>query len=109
MEHTNMIEKKYNYGGSRYMDCFRGANLRRTEIACAVWSCKALCGSALIGSAPYFLSQRAGPPRRQRLHGTNLCPAEAPRKLGAASSTSSGAESTAPSTVPSAMAVDEWT
>ncbi|KAM6507048.1 hypothetical protein FALCPG4_018438 [Fusarium falciforme] len=57
MEHTNMIEKKYNYGGSSYMDCFKGANLRRTEIACAVWSCQALCGSALIGSAPYFLSQ----------------------------------------------------
>ena len=42
MEHTNMIEKKYNYGGSSYMDCFKGANLRRTEIACAVWSCQAL-------------------------------------------------------------------
>ncbi|KAK2684409.1 hypothetical protein QWA68_016865 [Fusarium oxysporum] len=57
MEHTNMIEKKYNYGGSSYMDCFKGANLRRTEIACAVWSCQALCGWALTGYAPYFLSQ----------------------------------------------------
>ncbi|KAM5347445.1 hypothetical protein ACJ41O_010450 [Fusarium nematophilum] len=57
MEHTNMIEKKYNYGGSSYLDCFKGANLRRTEIACAVWSCQALGGWALTGSAPYFLSQ----------------------------------------------------
>ncbi|KAH7109360.1 hypothetical protein EDB81DRAFT_769197 [Dactylonectria macrodidyma] len=57
MEHTNMIEKKYKHGGSSYKDCFRGANLRRTEIACVVWSCQALCGSTLTGYAPYFLSQ----------------------------------------------------
>jgi MFS transporter, SP family, general alpha glucoside:H+ symporter len=56
MEHTNKIEIKYKYGGSSYMDCFKGANLRRTEIACAVWSCQALCG-ALTGYAPYFFTQ----------------------------------------------------
>ncbi|KAM5349689.1 hypothetical protein ACJ41O_006194 [Fusarium nematophilum] len=57
MEHTNMIEKKYNYGGASYGDCFKGANLRRTEIVCVVWACQALCGSTLTSYAPYFLSQ----------------------------------------------------
>ncbi|KAH6885001.1 general substrate transporter [Thelonectria olida] len=57
MEHTNMIEKKYDYGGASYWDCFKGANLRRTEIACVAWSCQALCGLALASYAPYFLIQ----------------------------------------------------
>jgi SP family general alpha glucoside:H+ symporter-like MFS transporter len=57
MEHTNMIEKRYNYGGARYRDCFKGANWRRTEIVCVVWSCQALCGSTLTSYAPYFLLQ----------------------------------------------------
>ncbi|KAF4458114.1 putative maltose permease (MalP) [Fusarium austroafricanum] len=57
MEHTNRIERKLNYGGSSYMDLFKGANLRRTEISCMVWSVQALCGWILTGYAPYFLEQ----------------------------------------------------
>ncbi|KAF4434722.1 maltose permease [Fusarium acutatum] len=57
MEHTNRIERKLNYGGSSYLDLFKGANLRRTEICCMVWSVQALCGWILTGYAPYFLEQ----------------------------------------------------
>ncbi|KAI8716805.1 hypothetical protein NCS52_00974900 [Fusarium sp. LHS14.1] len=55
MEHTNKVERKLNYGGASYADLFKGANLRRTEICCMVWSCQALCGWTLTGYAPYFL------------------------------------------------------
>lgn len=57
MEHTNRVERKLNYGGASYADLFKGANLRRTEISCMVWSCQALCGWTLTGYAPYFLEQ----------------------------------------------------
>ncbi|KAH6874071.1 general substrate transporter [Thelonectria olida] len=73
MNHTNMIEKKYNYGGSSYRDCFKGANLRRTEIACVVWACQALCGSALTGYAPYFLSQAGFNPSHSFSLSTGIC------------------------------------
>lgn len=57
MQHVNTIEKELNYGGSSYLDLFRGPNLRRTEISCITWSCQALCGATLTGYAPYFLEQ----------------------------------------------------
>ncbi|KAF5007856.1 hypothetical protein FDECE_5771 [Fusarium decemcellulare] len=57
MEHTNMFEKKHNYGGASYRDCFKGTNRRRTEIACAVWACQALCGSTLTSYCAYFFTQ----------------------------------------------------
>lgn len=48
MIHTNELEKEINSGTS-YLDCFRGIDLRRTEIACGVWMCQNLCGSGLMG------------------------------------------------------------
>ncbi|KAH7140473.1 hypothetical protein B0J13DRAFT_596658 [Dactylonectria estremocensis] len=57
MQHVNSIEQKLNYGGGSYADLFKGANRRRTEISCMVWSCQAMCGATLIGYAPYFLEQ----------------------------------------------------
>ncbi|GJN81603.1 maltose permease [Purpureocillium lilacinum] len=57
MEHTNAIEKKLNYGGATYMDCFHGANRRRTEISCVVWICQAISGAIWAGYAPYFFEQ----------------------------------------------------
>ena len=56
MEHTNAVEKYLNPGNS-YLDCFRGTDRRRTEIACVVWVTQNLCGSALWGFAPYFYEQ----------------------------------------------------
>ncbi|KAK8090166.1 Sugar porter family MFS transporter [Apiospora hydei] len=34
--------------------CFEGQDRRRTEIACGTWISQSLCGSSLMGFAPYF-------------------------------------------------------
>ncbi|KAK8048484.1 MFS alpha-glucoside transporter-like protein [Apiospora phragmitis] len=39
--------------------CFKGQDRRRTEIACGTWISQSLCGSNLMGFAPYFF-QAAG-------------------------------------------------
>ena len=48
MVHTNELEKQET-AGATYADCFRGVNLRRTEIAMAVWMIQNLVGNALVG------------------------------------------------------------
>jgi MFS transporter, SP family, general alpha glucoside:H+ symporter len=53
MIHTNEIEKEMSAGIS-YLDCFKGVDLRRTEIACLTWACQNLCGSGLMGASSYF-------------------------------------------------------
>jgi SP family general alpha glucoside:H+ symporter-like MFS transporter len=53
---TNDMEKKISTGSS-YMDCFRGVDLRRTEIVCLTWVTQALCGSTLMGYSTYFFQQ----------------------------------------------------
>lgn len=45
--------------GTNYWDCFTGANLRRTEIACVTYLSQIFCGSALMGYSIQFY-QRAG-------------------------------------------------
>lgn len=57
MRHTNEVEKYLNGGGVSYIDCFKGTDLRRTEIASVVWMTQALCGAALTGYAAYFFEQ----------------------------------------------------
>jgi MFS transporter, SP family, general alpha glucoside:H+ symporter len=57
MRHTNEVEKYLNGGGVSYFDCFKGTDLRRTEICCVVWMTQALCGSAMTGYAAYFYEQ----------------------------------------------------
>jgi SP family general alpha glucoside:H+ symporter-like MFS transporter len=57
MQHTNEVEKYLNGGGVSYFDCFKGTDLRRTEICCMVWCTQALCGSTLTGYAAYFYEQ----------------------------------------------------
>jgi SP family general alpha glucoside:H+ symporter-like MFS transporter len=54
MEHTNEVEKHSDKSIS-YLDCFRGTNLRRTEIATCVWVAQALCGGPMTRYATYFL------------------------------------------------------
>jgi SP family general alpha glucoside:H+ symporter-like MFS transporter len=58
MVHTDTVERE-NRDGTTYWDLFKGANLRRTEIACMVWSIQNLCGNALGGS--YFFEQAGLP------------------------------------------------
>ena len=47
MVHTNELEQDISRGTS-YLDCFKGINLRRTEITCVTWAIQALCGSAFM-------------------------------------------------------------
>jgi len=56
MHHTNEMELQAKVGVS-FFDCFKGVNLRRTEIACVVWLIQTTCGSPLMGSGTYFLEQ----------------------------------------------------
>ncbi|ORY28196.1 putative MFS maltose permease [Naematelia encephala] len=56
MQYTNEVELLEARSVS-YLECFRGTNLRRTEIACAVYSIQPLCGFSLGNSSTYFLEQ----------------------------------------------------
>ncbi|KIX06842.1 uncharacterized protein Z518_04818 [Rhinocladiella mackenziei CBS 650.93] len=56
--HTNELEKSAG-AGTTYFDCFKGTNLRRTEIACVTWIAQVGCGLWFGLSVVYFL-QRAG-------------------------------------------------
>jgi SP family general alpha glucoside:H+ symporter-like MFS transporter len=56
MVHTTALEEKITRGAS-YLDCFRGTDLRRTEIVCMVWAIQNLCGNSFSGYSTYFLQQ----------------------------------------------------
>lgn len=56
MIHTNEYEKAVSEGTS-YLDCFKGSNLRRTEICCMVWCIQNLSGSTIMSYATYFFLQ----------------------------------------------------
>ncbi|KAJ9660521.1 hypothetical protein H2198_002457 [Neophaeococcomyces mojaviensis] len=61
MRHTDEVEKQLNVGKTKrnditYLECFRGTNLRRSEIACCVFMTQALCLPP-IGFAAYFYRQ----------------------------------------------------
>lgn len=62
MRHTNEVEKEIEQGTS-YLECFKGINLRRTEITCVTWVIQAASGASLTGYAAYFFEQ-AGLPTR---------------------------------------------
>jgi MFS transporter, SP family, general alpha glucoside:H+ symporter len=48
MAHTVQMEREATAGAS-YLDCFRGINLRRTEIVCMVWAIQNLSGNSFTG------------------------------------------------------------
>lgn len=54
--HTNKIENE-NSKGSNYLDCFKGMNLRRTEIVCMVFVAQNTTGVAIGGTPTYFFLQ----------------------------------------------------
>ncbi|SPN99065.1 probable alpha-glucoside transport protein [Cephalotrichum gorgonifer] len=56
MIHTNDIEIRMSEGTS-YFDCFKGVDLRRTEIACTTFIGQITCGSSFAYSATYFFQQ----------------------------------------------------
>ena len=55
---TDDFEKSINEGTS-YFDCFKGVDLRRTEIVCVTWLIQSAAGSTFIGYSTYFY-QAAG-------------------------------------------------
>lgn len=57
MTYTNKIEKQQEQSHTSYSECFKGSNLRRTEISILVWITQALCGSTLTAYAAYFYQQ----------------------------------------------------
>ena len=56
MVHTTALEEKITKGAS-YLDCFRGTDLRRTEIVCMAWAIQNLSGNSFSGYSTYFLKQ----------------------------------------------------
>lgn len=56
MIRTNQIEESL-HAGTSYLECFRGVDLRRTEIACMMFSSQILTGSSLANHPAYFLEQ----------------------------------------------------
>ncbi|OAP63684.1 hypothetical protein AYL99_02911 [Fonsecaea erecta] len=56
MVHTTALEEKITKGAS-YWDCFKGTDLRRTEIVCMVWAIQNLSGNSFSGYSTYFLEQ----------------------------------------------------
>jgi len=56
MVHTNEMEKSVT-AGTTYWDCFKGVDLRRTEIISMVWVCQNWCGSSFMAYSSYFLIQ----------------------------------------------------
>lgn len=60
MVHTNELEKSLNKNTS-YLQCFKGVDLRRTEIACMAFAAQPFCGSAMAGTPTYFFVQAGLP------------------------------------------------
>ncbi|KAI3535254.1 sugar porter family MFS transporter [Colletotrichum abscissum] len=56
IEHTNELEKRAKEGVT-YADCFKGVDLRRTEIVVGIWLVQTLGGQNLMGYFAYFLTQ----------------------------------------------------
>jgi len=54
--HTNNLEQELSTGTS-YADCFKGPELRRTEIACVVFAGQVLSGSSFAYNSTYFFEQ----------------------------------------------------
>jgi MFS transporter, SP family, general alpha glucoside:H+ symporter len=52
MAHTTALEREITKGAS-YLDCFKGINLRRTEIVCMVWAIQNLSGNSFTGYSTY--------------------------------------------------------
>ncbi|KAF2203028.1 putative MFS alpha-glucoside transporter [Delitschia confertaspora ATCC 74209] len=63
MVHTTALEEKITKGAS-YLDCFRGTDLRRTEIVCMAWAIQNLSGNAFSGYSTYFLEQAGLAPHK---------------------------------------------
>lgn len=55
MVHTNRVEAEETKGAT-YADCFKGMNLRRTEIVCVAFAGQILSGSSFAYTPTYFFT-----------------------------------------------------
>jgi SP family general alpha glucoside:H+ symporter-like MFS transporter len=62
IEHTNEKERQLKEGVS-YRDCFRGVDLRRSEIVIGIWLVQTLGGQNIMGYFSYFLTQAGMDPK----------------------------------------------
>ncbi|KAI0569723.1 AraJ, Arabinose efflux permease [Pyrenophora tritici-repentis] len=60
MVRTNELEKAIEENTS-YLQCFKGIDRRRTEIACMAFAAQPFCGSAMGGTPTYFFVQAGLP------------------------------------------------
>ncbi|KAI1804496.1 sugar transporter [Daldinia bambusicola] len=56
MIYTDEMEKQVSEG-TKYWDCFKGTDLRRTEIVCFIWLAQTMSGTAIGGLSSYFYQQ----------------------------------------------------
>lgn len=56
MVYTDQMEKQVSEG-TKYRDCFRGIDGRRTEIVCMTWVAQTMSGTALGGLSAFFFQQ----------------------------------------------------
>jgi SP family general alpha glucoside:H+ symporter-like MFS transporter len=56
ISYTNKLEREMSEGAS-FADCFRGTNLRRTEIVCAIWMMQNFSGNTFSNYSTYFFEQ----------------------------------------------------
>ncbi|RYP04401.1 hypothetical protein DL764_004495 [Monosporascus ibericus] len=56
MIYTDQMEKQVAEG-TKYVDCFRGVDGRRTEIVCMTWIAQTMSGTALGGLSTFFYQQ----------------------------------------------------
>jgi len=61
MEHTTELEKEMGSVTTHYWDCFKGVDLRRTEIVCMVWLAQTVCGSTFMGYSTVFYTSAGLP------------------------------------------------
>ena len=58
MVRTNQLELEINANPPSWLDCFKGIDLRRTEISAIAWGAQVICGSNYtIGYSTYFFRQ----------------------------------------------------
>lgn len=60
MVHTNGMEAEET-SGATYIDCFKGINLRRTEIVCVAFAGQILSGSSFAYTPTYFFTSAGLP------------------------------------------------
>ena len=57
---TTQLERDVTQGAS-WIDCFRGSNLRRTEITMIAYACQTFCGLPFASNYTYFFEQAGIP------------------------------------------------